>query len=248
MPIAETMKNKELALVTGAAHRLGRSISLYLASMGYAIAVHYHHAEGAAQETVRKILSSYGIPAFSLRADLTQENQIEDLFTQIDRSSYTLKVLVNSAAVMIPGDVNELSTEQWDLTMNLNLRAVWLCSRKANALMQPTGGVIINIADSGAGKLWTGFPAYTISKAGVIILTRLMAKEFSPAVRVNAISPGLILPPDDFPVDEWKRLVQRLPLKKAGSPDWVCDAIGFIIHNEYLTGQDIAIDGGYQLV
>ncbi len=247
MSTRDSNKKRDLALITGAAHRLGRSIARYLAEMGYAVAIHFNDAEEEAQKTVREIQSS-GSPAFCIQADLTQENQIEEMFAKIDPSHYSLKVLVNSAAVMLHTDIHEMSVAEWDLTMDLNLRAVWLCSRRAFDLMQPDGGCIINISDSGAGRLWTGYPAYTISKAGVDLLTRLMAKSYAPNIRVNAISPGLIMPPDDFSQSEWERLVQRLPLNTAGSPHWVCDAIGFILRNEYITGQMIAIDGGYQLV
>jgi len=114
--------------------------------------------------------------------------------------------------------------------------------------MQPEGGLIVNISDSGAAKTWTGYPAYEVSKAGLEMLTRLLARSLAPSIRVNAIAPGLILPPPDFPQAEWERLVLRLPLKKPGSPEAVIHALLFLIDNQYVTGETLVVDGGYQLI
>jgi NAD(P)-dependent dehydrogenase (short-subunit alcohol dehydrogenase family) len=108
--------------------------------------------------------------------------------------------------------------------------------------------VIINITDSGASKVWTGFPAYILSKSALETLTRLLARSLAPKVRVNAVAPGLILPDESTPVEQWDRLVERLPLRAAGNPADVARAVLFFIQNPYVTGQVLAVDGGYQLV
>jgi NAD(P)-dependent dehydrogenase (short-subunit alcohol dehydrogenase family) len=107
---------------------------------------------------------------------------------------------------------------------------------------------VVNISDSGAQKTWTGFPAYIVSKAALETLTRLLARALAPAVRVNAVAPGLILPSEDTPPEQWQRLVERLPLKAAGSPDDVARAVAFLVESPYITGQVLAVDGGYRLV
>ncbi len=236
----------QLALVTGSGHRLGKEIALRLARLGYAVAVHYHGSAEEAAHTQREI-EQLGVKAFLFQADLTDPHQIENLFKQIDQTGLPLSVLVNSASVMLKGGLDDFDIADWDLTMNLNLRAVWQCGILAFRRMQ-NGGSIINISDSGAGRMWTGYAAYSISKAGVDVLTRLMARTCAPAVRVNAVAPGLILPPSDFSSETWDKLVNRLPLKRPGEPRFVCDAIEYLLSGEYITGEIITVDGGYQLV
>jgi pteridine reductase len=156
-------------------------------------------------------------------------------------------VLVNSAAEMSPGDLQSMSVADWDAQLSLNLRAPWLCARAAARLMQPEGGVIINISDAGAGRAWTHYPVYTISKAGVEVLTRLLARSLAPAVRVNGIAPGLVIPAADFSEAEWKRLVELVPLKKPVEVSAVVDAVIFLVNNKSITGQMVVVDGGYQI-
>jgi NAD(P)-dependent dehydrogenase (short-subunit alcohol dehydrogenase family) len=110
------------------------------------------------------------------------------------------------------------------------------------------GGLIVNISDAGAGKAWTGYPAYAVSKSGLETLTRLMAKTYAPTIRVNAISPGLVLPSANIPRDEWEKLVSRLPLKHPAAPEDISLALDFLIKNESITGQTIVVDCGYSLI
>ncbi len=236
-----------LAVVTGAAVRLGRGIALALASHGYPVGVHYHDSGDAARETAAQI-QALGGTAYLLEADLTDPLQIEGLFARVRRLPQRLGVLVNSAAVMTAGNLTGMSVADWDGTLALNLRAPWLCAREAAACMGSQGGVIINITDVGARKTWTGYPAYTISKSALETLTRLLARQLAPAVRVNAVAPGLILPSQDLAPEEWNRLVKRLPLQTAGTVEAVAQAVLALIQNEYITGQTLMVDGGYALL
>lgn len=235
-----------LALVTGAAHRLGRAIALELARQGFAIGLHYFGALDSAQEAAREIAAIS--PVYPLRADLSDPAQVEDLFARVARLPHPLRVLVNSAALMGAGSLREMPVDEWDAALDLNLRAPWLCARAAARLMEPSGGVIVNISDSGAHKVWTGYPAYVISKAALETLTRLLARALAPGVRVNAVAPGLILPAADLPPEQWQRLIDRLPLHAVGMPEDVARAVVFFVQNPYVTGQVLAVDGGYQLV
>ncbi len=236
-----------LALVTGAAHRIGRAIALELARQGFAIGLHYFRSEEEAQQTAAE-LTATGAPAFLLPADLADPAQVEDLFARVAQLPHPLQVLVNSAAVMPRGDLRALPVEDWDAVLNLNLRAPWLCARAAATLMESSGGVIVNITDSGARKSWTGYPAYVVSKAALEALTRLLARALAPAVRVNAVAPGLILPSAELSAEQWQRLLGRLPLQAAGQPSDVARAVLFFVQNPYVTGQILAVDGGYQLI
>jgi NAD(P)-dependent dehydrogenase (short-subunit alcohol dehydrogenase family) len=242
-----------LAIVTGGAHRLGRAFALTLAYQGYAVLVHYHRSSHLATKTVAEI-KSFGVPAFSVQADLTQADHVEALFAladsllsqpeaQLDR----LAVLVNSAAVMPRGDAQTLPAEDWDAALDLNLRAPFLCAQQA-ALRMKRGGLIVNVSDIGAEKAWSRFPSYTVSKAALESLTRVLARSFAPAVRVNAIAPGLVLPSENVTSEEWEKLIARLPLKRAAATEEVASALEFLIKNEYMTGQTIVVDGGYSLV
>jgi len=236
-----------LALVTGAAQRIGRAIAIELARQGFAIGLHYHSSQ-AASEAAAQELAETGAPVYPLPADLTDPDGIESLFERVARLPHPLRVLVNSAAVMPKGDLRDLPVDEWDAVLDLNLRAPWLCARAAARLMEPDGGSIVNISDSGAGKAWTGYPAYVVSKAGLEALTRLLARALAPTVRVNAVAPGLILPSPNLSPETWQRLVERLPLKAAGRPVDVASAVLFFVQNPYVTGQTLAVDGGYQLV
>jgi pteridine reductase len=236
-----------LALVTGAAHRLGKAIARGLADAGYAIGMHYYQSSAAAQETEEE-LSEWGIPVIPLQADLTDEDQITAMFSALERQPYRLKVLVNSASVMLSGDLQHMTAAEWDATLSLNLRAPWLCARHAARLMDAEGGAIINISDAGVQRTWTGYPAYLVSKSGLEMLTRLLARSLAPDIRVNALAPGLILPSDTLAERDWQRLIDRLPLEKSGSTEDIVKGVLFLINNQYITGQILVIDGGYQLV
>ena len=236
---------KPLALVTGAAIRLGREIALALADKGYAIGLHYNNSIRQAQELSHQ-LESKGVPVLMLKADLTLPEQIGEIFDQVSEYPCPLKVLVNSAAVMRGGSLEELSIEDWDATLDLNLRAPWLCARYAAHLMNDNG-VIINLTDAASGRPWKVYPAYSISKAGLEVLTRILARSLAPGIRVNAVAPGLVMPAPDLPGDKWERLVERLPAKKPGTPQDIAQAVLFLIQNEYITGQTLVVDGGYQL-
>jgi pteridine reductase len=235
-----------LAVVTGAGHRLGRAIALGLAQKGFAIGLHYHHSESAARQTAAEI-EALGVPVLLLRADLADETQIAAVFQQTAGSGWPLRVLVNSAAVMARGDLRAMSAADWDATMALNLRAPWLCAREA-ARQMGAGSVIINITDTGSAKVWTGYPAYVISKSALETLTRLLARTLAPDVRVNAVAPGLVVKSEGASEEEWQRLIGRLPLKQAGSTDAVVRAVLFLLENNYITGDTLVVDGGYRLI
>jgi len=235
-----------LALVTGGARRLGRAIGLALARQGFAILMHYHHSEEEAAATAAAI-SALGMPVYPVQADLTSSTNIESLFSTLDTLPHPLKVLVNSAALMPRGDVRTLSAADFDAAIALNLRAPFLCAQEAAKRMDD-GGLIVNVTDIGAQKAWSGFPAYTVSKAGLESLTRVLARSLAPMIRVNAIAPGLVLPSEYVSEEEWKRLVERLPLKRPASVDEITSALEFLLENEYITGQTIVVDGGYSLL
>jgi pteridine reductase len=231
-----------LALVTGAAHRLGKSFALKLAHLGYDIVLHYHSADDAALQTKAEI-ESLKRNVFLARADLTQPDEIHSLLSNIE----SLDVLVNSAAFMPSGNVNALSIENWDTALDLNLRAPFLLAQEASKKMTE-GSSIINISDVGSQKAWSRYPSYTVSKAALESLTKILARALAPKIRVNAIAPGFVLQSDIVPAEEWDRLIGRVPLKRPARTEEITSALEFLLQNEYITGQTIVVDGGYSLI
>jgi pteridine reductase len=239
-------KNIPLALVTGAAHRLGHAFAISLARLGFAIGLHYHNSSEEAQATAEEI-RTLGVPVKIFQGDLTDISQIEALFIDVDAMGSPLKVLVNSAAVMDYGNLKTCSATEFDSIMDLNLRAPFLCAQSAATRMKP-GGLIVNVSDVGAQKTWTGYPVYVVSKAGLESLTRVLARTYAPSVRVNAIAPGLVYPSSNINLDDWQRLVDRIPLRRSAKPEEITGVLEFLLKNEYITGQTIIVDGGYSLI
>ena len=231
-----------LALVTGAAHRLGKDFALTLARQGFDILLHYHQASEAAHQTQAEI-ESLGRRVTLAQADLTDPQQIQTLVSNLD----SLRVLVNSAAFMPHGNVEALTIENWDATLDLNLRAPFLLAR-ACATKMTEGGLVVNITDIGAQKSWSRYPSYTVSKAALESLTRILARALAPKIRVNAIAPGLVLQSEIVSDEEWQRLIQRIPLKRPAHTGEIASALEFLLNNEYITGQTIVVDGGYSLL
>ncbi len=240
--------NKPLALVTGGAHRLGKAFALTLARMGYDLLLQYHSAEEQAKKT-KKELESLNVKVHLVKADLTQPDQIQSLFSHsafcTPHSDFC--ILLNSAAIMPVGNPRELELQDWDSALDLNLRAPFLLAQQA-AKRMTAGGLIVNITDVGAQKAWSRYPSYSVSKAGLESLTKLLARAFAPSIRVNAIAPGLVLPSDVVTKEQWDKLVEKLPLKRAATLDEITYTLQFLIHNEYITGQTIVVDGGYSLI
>jgi NAD(P)-dependent dehydrogenase (short-subunit alcohol dehydrogenase family) len=231
-----------LALVTGAAHRLGKVFALTLARQGFDIVLHYHRSREAALQTQAEV-ESVGRRVTLSQADLTDPAQIQSLISALN----SLDVLVNSAAFMPSGNVDALTIENWDTSLDLNLRAPFLLSQECAKKMSE-GGLIVNITDVGAQKTWSRYPSYTVSKAALESLTRILARALAPKIRVNAIAPGFVLQSDIVSEEEWQRLMNRIPLKRPARTDEIASALEFLLKNEYITGQTIVVDGGYSLV
>jgi pteridine reductase len=145
------------------------------------------------------------------------------------------------------GEIRSLSMDEWDATMALNLRAPFLLAQQAARRMK-NGGLIVNVTDAGDGKAWTGFPAYSVSKAGLEALTHILAKALAPNIRVNAIAPGLVMPSKNVTPAEWQKLVDRLPLKRPVTQDEITSALEYLLKNKSVTGQTVVVDSGYSLI
>jgi pteridine reductase len=231
-----------LALVTGAAHRLGKVFALTLARQGFDLVLHYHQSLEEALETQAEI-ESIGRRVVLAQADLTDWAQIQSLVSKCE----SLQVVVNSAAFMPSGKVDTLTVEDWDTSLDLNVRAPFFLAQEC-ARKMPQGGLIVNISDVGAQKAWSRYASYTVSKAALDSLTKILARALAPQIRVNGIAPGFVLQSDVVSEEEWQRLIRRIPLKRPARNDELASALEFLLKNEYITGQTIVVDGGYSLV
>jgi pteridine reductase len=239
-------KGLPMALITGASSRLGHDFAIALAKMGYAIVLHYHDGVGKAQATAGEI-QTIGVPVNVFQCDLADPVQIESLFSFVDSLGFSFRILVNSAAIMNRGDLHKFAPDEFNTTMDLNLRGPLLCAQSAIVRMK-SGGLIVNISDVGAQKNWIGYPIYVVSKAGLDTLTRLLARTYAPDIRVNGIAPGLVYESEGLESGEWNKLVKKVPLQRAAKPEEIVGVLEFLIKNEYVTGQTIVVDGGYSLL
>lgn len=237
--------SSQVVVVTGSAKRLGREIALRLANEGADVVVHYRTSKLQAQEVVSEI-EKLGRRSIALPADLASVSEINQLFKNVADHFGRLDILVNSAANFLPAQFGETSEELWDTSLDANLKAPFFCAQAAALLLKKNRGVIINFADVGGLVGWPGHIPHSISKAGVIMLTRCLAKALAPEVRVNAVAPGTITMPGDPP--EWEAdYIRRAPLRRSGQPQDVADAVSFLIHSSFITGHVLVLDGGRSL-
>jgi NAD(P)-dependent dehydrogenase (short-subunit alcohol dehydrogenase family) len=237
------------AIVTGSAHRVGKGIALELARKGSNIIVHYGKSAEKAQETIAEI-RQLGVEADGFSVNLLDPQSIEE-FSQEIATNYTLDILVNSAASFVKKTLTDTSLEDWENAMNTNLRAPMLLTQRfAPLLKQGSDGLIVNIADLSGVHIWSNFAAHGVSKAGLIHLTKIAARELAPEIRVNAILPGPILPPPDMDTDNpsWQRMLNNMPLNRSGDPKNIGQTVVFFAENHFVTGAVVNVDGGELLI
>ena len=240
--------NGKVALVTGSAHRVGKHIALALAKEGCDLAIHYHGSKEKAQATVEEI-KSLGVEASAFQANLSRHEDILNLYQEIDNVYDNMHILVNSAAILFRKDLLEVDIQDWNQIMALNLKGAFFCLQQAALRMQSWGGgAIVNISDIIGRRPWAHYPVHSISKAGVEMLTKVAAIELAPEIRVNAIAPGLILPPESMQSDRWNELADASLLKRPGAPMDIAKAVIFLLENEYISGETLVVDGGMQLL
>ena len=233
----------QVALVTGAGRRIGRAIALRLAAEGARVVVHYGHSKDQANAVVAEIQSAGG-EAFSVQAELTQSEEIARLFDEVERRCGRLDILVNNAGKFSPTPLPEATEDQWDSLLDSNVKSQFFCAQRAAPLLKRSGrGRIVNLASLGGLLSWPKYTAYCVSKAGVIMLTRCLARELAPEVTVNAIAPGTISFPDDAP-EIAATFIRQAPLKRTGQPQDIVDAVSYLVHAAFVTGQVLVVDGG----
>lgn len=237
------------ALVTGSARRLGRSIALELARAGCDVAVHCHRSADEAARVAADI-RGLGRRAMIVRADLSDSDAPAVLVRQVVDEFGGLDVLVNNASVFARDDAESSAFgrigDVWRRTFQVNTFApAALIDAAAGWLRQSGAGKVVNLCDISAERPWPGYSAYCASKAALVSLTRSYARKLAPEVQVNGVSPGIAEFPEDYSAELRQRLIAKVPLKRAGSPEDIARAVRFLVeHGDYITGQIINVDGG----
>lgn len=242
--MAETEWRGKVALVTGAGVRVGKAIALAFARAGADLAVHCLSSRAAAEQTAAEA-RALGVRAAVLQADQAKPGEAERLVEGALGALGRLDALVCSAARFERAPLAELTWERWQAMLDANLTGPAFLARAAYAELKARRGAIVNLVDlCGTAQVWKGYAHYTAAKAGLAALTRQLALEWAPEVRVNAIAPGTVLFPDDTTDDERARIERRIPLGHAGAPEDVARAAVFLASQPFVTGQILAIDGG----
>jgi 3-oxoacyl-[acyl-carrier protein] reductase/pteridine reductase len=271
----------KVALVTGAGKRIGRSIALRLASDGADIAVNYLSSWNDA-EAVAVQIRALGRRSLTIQADVSRKSEVEAMFAAVEREFGRLDILINNAGIFFREKFEELTEDQWDHIMTVNLKSQMLCSQAAAPLMRrnetsdgatadgvmaggeaAVKGRIINLASLGGLLPWPAYTHYCVSKAGVIMLSRCLARALAPDILVNAVAPGTIEFPEQFAGDpphhksppsespdaaHIEDYIRRVPLQRTGTGDDIADAVSFLAHSNFITGQVLPVDGGRTLV
>lgn len=237
-----------VVLITGAAMRVGKEVALYFASKGANIAFSYYEENEPWQETKAEI-EALGVKCFVKKVEIRDRSEIHAFVQETKQQFGRIDVLFNNASVWLRKPFLQISEEEWDLAQDVNLKGPFLCSQAVAPIMKEQGqGVIINITDLSAFQVWNDNAHHAASKAGLVALTKSMAFELAPEIRVNAIAPGtVLLPPDPSPAKvEWA--IENSLLKRVGTPMDVAKLAEFLIENEFATGSVYFIDGGRSLV
>jgi 3-oxoacyl-[acyl-carrier protein] reductase/pteridine reductase len=235
----------QVALVTGGAKRIGRSIALRLAADGAAIAVNYATSKNEAESLVREIRAG-GAKAIAIQADVSKRAEVEEMTAAVERELGRLDILVNNAGTFFRAKFEDLTDEQWDRIMDANLKSQFLCSQLAAPIMKRQGrGRIINISSLGGLLPWPSYTHYCVSKAGSLMLMRCLARALAPEILVNSVAPGTIQFPGEPPDEEY---IRRVPLHRTGTGDDIAGAVAYLATADFVTGQVIVVDGGRTLV
>jgi len=242
----ENTLDGKVALVTGAARRIGAAIASQLHDSGARVAIHYRGSSRDAEALAQKLNTEREHSASTFQADLLDIGATTKLVNDVIAWGGRLDVLVNNASTFYPTPVGEITEQHWDDLIGSNLKAPLFLSQAATEELRSHDGTIINIVDIHAQRPLRNHPVYGAAKAGLAMLTRSLAKDLAPKIRVNGVSPGAILWPEDGLSDSVKQsIIHQVPLERPGDPDDVATAVLYLVRDaNYVTGQIIAIDGG----
>jgi pteridine reductase len=242
------MTQNKVALITGAAHRIGAVTARTLHQAGMNIVLHYRGSRIAAQQLQKELLQLRADSVVLIQADLQAPAALPALVQQAHASWQRLDVLINNASTFYSTPVGTVSEDQWNELLGTNLKAPFFLSQAAAPYLLQSKGCIVNIVDIHADRPLRGYPIYSMAKAGLVMLTKALAAELGPHIRVNAVAPGAILWPEHLDEVNQQRIVSKTFLKRKGDPEDIANTILFLINDAaYITGQVLVVDGGRSL-
>ncbi len=234
-----------VVLITGSAHRIGACIARHLHQQDYRVIIHYQSSAEAAQKLVDEFNQLRADSADLLQANLSEPEEITSLSQQAIQCFGQLDLLVNNASRFFPTPIGDVTLTQWEKLVNTNMRAPFFLTQALHPELKRTHGCIINITDVYGHRPLEDHPVYSMTKAGLIMLTKSLSKEMGPEVRVNAVSPGAIIWPDsDLSENRKSEILDSTSLQRIGGPDDIAETVAFLAKADYVTGQVIAVDGG----
>ncbi len=237
-----------VALVTGAAKRVGREIALTLARRGAHILLHYHSSEAEAQKTADEI-RALGVSCDLVKADLSKSKEIFEMMNQIRSKRKFIDILINSASIFYKTPIKNVKESDFDAFINANLKGPFLLSVEiGKKMLEAQGGKIVNIADWSGFRPYKDYAPYCASKGGLITFTKSLARDFAPKVMANAIAPGPVLLPADFTEEEKANIEKLTVLGRIGTPQDIANAAVFLLENDFINGTVLVVDGGRSLV
>lgn len=244
MPLAD-----KVIMITGAAHRVGAQIARTLHAQGARLVLHYNRSESAAQALKADLETERADSVALVQGDLLNIAALPAIIRQAERQWKRLDALINNASTFYPTTIGSITETQWEDLMGTNIKAPLFLSQAAAPLLQASRGCIVNIVDIHADRPLKAYPVYSIAKAGLVMLTKSLARELGPHVRVNAVAPGAILWPEHGLDDETRhQIISQTALKRQGSPDDIAKAVSFLIKDaDYTSGHVLTVDGGRSL-
>tara|TARA_Y100000591_G_scaffold211795_1_gene183758 strand:+ start:17907 stop:18632 length:726 start_codon:yes stop_codon:yes gene_type:complete len=235
--------------VTGGAKRIGKSIIELFAKEQWKVIIHYNKSKSDAENLASKINSNNDNSAFIVGGDLDNAEDVQSIISSVNSFSETLDLLVNNASTFYPTPIEEISDDHWNKLIGSNLKGPLFLIQGFKEKLKNSKGSIINITDTNLTKGVANFSIYSAAKAGLESITKGLAKELAPEIKVNAIAPGAMLEPPDitWTENQKNKVIESIPLKKMGAEKDIAEAVYFLACANYITGQVIKIDGGRSL-
>ena len=235
--------------ITGAAKRIGKEIALTFKELGWNIIIHYNSSKKDADDLANQINKDNANSAKTVQGNLDIKEDVQKILSEVSETFPSIDVLVNNASTFYPTPIDEISEDHWERLIGSNLKGPLFLIQGLKEQLKSSKGSIINITDTNLSKGVPNFSIYSAAKAGLEAITKGLARELAPDIKVNAIAPGAMLePPDVTWTEEQKnKVIENIPLNRMGSEKDIADAVSFLAHSEYITGQIIKVDGGRSL-